>query len=102
MTPERFPWIQMGHLRRIRPRRWRKFWPRFPCIARPIVYRWSVTQSLDYDDQLASGIRYFDLRISSGPDPNQYSVRREISCQMTLGSMCSSPSVVCPIDCLID
>ncbi|OQV24420.1 putative PI-PLC X domain-containing protein 3 [Hypsibius exemplaris] len=46
----------------------------FPCIARPIVYRWSVTQSLHYDDQLASGIRYFDLRVSSGPEVNQYSV----------------------------
>ncbi|GAU93567.1 hypothetical protein RvY_05492 [Ramazzottius varieornatus] len=46
----------------------------FPWIARPIVYRWSITQVADFKNQLELGIRYLDLRISSGPGPNQYSV----------------------------
>lgn len=34
-------------------------------LAKGVVYKWSVTQNLDFRNQLSSGIRYFDLRIAS-------------------------------------
>lgn len=34
-----------------------------PAIAKDIVYRWSVTQTQTISQQLASGIRYLDMRI---------------------------------------
>ena len=32
--------------------------------AKDIIYRWSVTQSQNIKEQLKSGIRYLDMRIS--------------------------------------
>ena len=32
-------------------------------LARPAVYRWSVTQKLDCKTQLNAGVRYFDFRL---------------------------------------
>ncbi|XP_055338221.1 PI-PLC X domain-containing protein 3-like [Paramacrobiotus metropolitanus] len=46
----------------------------FGCLARPIVYRWSVTQTLTFTQQLQTGIRYLDLRISRGPASDQFSI----------------------------
>uniref|UniRef100_A0A8C9HI73 PI-PLC X domain-containing protein 1 n=1 Tax=Piliocolobus tephrosceles TaxID=591936 RepID=A0A8C9HI73_9PRIM len=34
----------------------------FPCITRPIVLKWSITQALDVTEQLDAGVRYLDLR----------------------------------------
>ena len=34
-------------------------------MAKKIVYKWSVTQSLTFTQQLDRGIRYFDLRVST-------------------------------------
>ncbi|XP_064220709.1 PI-PLC X domain-containing protein 1-like [Aotus nancymaae] len=36
----------------------------FPCITRPVVLQWSVTQVLDVTEQLDAGVRYLDLRIA--------------------------------------
>uniref|UniRef100_A0A2K5HP00 Phosphatidylinositol-specific phospholipase C X domain-containing protein n=1 Tax=Colobus angolensis palliatus TaxID=336983 RepID=A0A2K5HP00_COLAP len=36
----------------------------FPCITRPMVLKWSVTQALDVTEQLDAGVRYLDLRIA--------------------------------------
>lgn len=36
----------------------------FPCITRPVVLKWSVTQVLDVTQQLDAGVRYLDLRIA--------------------------------------
>ncbi|PNJ90375.1 PLCXD1 isoform 6, partial [Pongo abelii] len=36
----------------------------FPCITRPVVLKWSVTQALDVTEQLDAGVRYLDLRIA--------------------------------------
>ena len=33
-------------------------------LARPAVYRWSVTQTADCQTQLTSGVRYFDFRLA--------------------------------------
>lgn len=46
----------------------------FGCLVRPIVHRWSITQGLTLQQQLEGGIRYLDLRISSGPLHHQYSI----------------------------
>ncbi|EGW04900.1 PI-PLC X domain-containing protein 1, partial [Cricetulus griseus] len=35
-----------------------------PCITRPMVLKWSVTQALDITQQLDEGVRYLDLRIA--------------------------------------
>ncbi|XP_078220540.1 PI-PLC X domain-containing protein 1 isoform X2 [Callithrix jacchus] len=35
-----------------------------PCITRPVVLKWSVTQVLDVTEQLDAGVRYLDLRIA--------------------------------------
>ncbi|XP_054532936.1 PI-PLC X domain-containing protein 1 isoform X2 [Pan troglodytes] len=35
-----------------------------PCITRPVVLKWSVTQALDVTEQLDAGVRYLDLRIA--------------------------------------
>uniref|UniRef100_A0A8C5YVY2 Phosphatidylinositol specific phospholipase C X domain containing 1 n=1 Tax=Marmota marmota marmota TaxID=9994 RepID=A0A8C5YVY2_MARMA len=35
-----------------------------PCVTRPVVLRWSVTQALDVTQQLDAGVRYLDLRIA--------------------------------------
>ncbi|XP_029411986.1 PI-PLC X domain-containing protein 1 isoform X2 [Nannospalax galili] len=35
-----------------------------PCVTRPIVMKWSVTQALDVREQLDAGVRYLDLRIA--------------------------------------
>nr|XP_021589112.1 PI-PLC X domain-containing protein 1 isoform X1 [Ictidomys tridecemlineatus] len=35
-----------------------------PCVTRPVVLRWSVTQALDITEQLDAGVRYLDLRIA--------------------------------------
>ena len=37
----------------------------FGATGREVIYRWSVTQSLGFTEQLHAGIRYFDLRVSS-------------------------------------
>ncbi|XP_033646370.1 PI-PLC X domain-containing protein 3-like [Asterias rubens] len=37
----------------------------FGNMAKKIVYNWSVTQSLTFNQQLDHGIRYFDLRVST-------------------------------------
>ncbi|XP_032129366.1 PI-PLC X domain-containing protein 1-like [Sapajus apella] len=36
----------------------------FPCITRPVVLKWSITQVLDVTEQLDAGVRYLDLRIA--------------------------------------
>ncbi|XP_066209153.1 PI-PLC X domain-containing protein 1-like isoform X4 [Saccopteryx leptura] len=35
-----------------------------PCITRPVVLKWSVTQELNVTEQLDAGVRYLDLRIA--------------------------------------
>ncbi|XP_004454762.2 PI-PLC X domain-containing protein 1 [Dasypus novemcinctus] len=35
-----------------------------PCLTRPVVLRWSVTQVLPVTQQLDAGVRYLDLRIA--------------------------------------
>ncbi|KAH9505111.1 PI-PLC X domain-containing protein 2 [Bulinus truncatus] len=37
-------------------------------MAKGVIYRWAVCQSLDFTNQLLSGIRYFDLRVATKPD----------------------------------
>ncbi|XP_030646949.1 PI-PLC X domain-containing protein 1 [Chanos chanos] len=36
----------------------------FYCFTRPAIFRWATTQQKGILDQLAAGIRYFDLRIA--------------------------------------
>ncbi|KAM5221155.1 PI-PLC X domain-containing protein 1 [Ctenodactylus gundi] len=38
-----------------------------PCVTRPVVLRWSVTQVLDVTEQLEAGVRYLDLRVAHMP-----------------------------------
>lgn len=38
------------------------------CIAKNIVWKWSLTQRLNFTQQLEAGIRYFDLRVATRPD----------------------------------
>ncbi|XP_044142144.1 PI-PLC X domain-containing protein 1 [Bufo gargarizans] len=40
----------------------------FPSITRPIILKWSITQTLSVTEQLDAGIRYLDLRIAQRPD----------------------------------
>ncbi|XP_038612952.1 PI-PLC X domain-containing protein 1 [Tachyglossus aculeatus] len=42
-----------------------------PCVARPAVLKWSVTQVLNVTEQLDCGIRYLDLRIAHMPDGSE-------------------------------
>nr|XP_045605654.1 uncharacterized protein LOC123762920 [Procambarus clarkii]XP_045605655.1 uncharacterized protein LOC123762920 [Procambarus clarkii]XP_045605656.1 uncharacterized protein LOC123762920 [Procambarus clarkii]XP_045605658.1 uncharacterized protein LOC123762920 [Procambarus clarkii] len=35
-----------------------------PCVARPAILRWCVTQRASVTDQLRHGIRYFDIRVA--------------------------------------
>ncbi|XP_072174789.1 PI-PLC X domain-containing protein 3-like [Diadema setosum] len=44
----------------------------FGDAARKIVHNWSVTQSLDFQQQLQLGIRYFDFRVSFCRDRNGF------------------------------
>ncbi|KAJ7320377.1 hypothetical protein JRQ81_019888 [Phrynocephalus forsythii] len=37
-------------------------------LVKKLMKKWSVTQNLTFKEQLDSGIRYFDLRVSSKPD----------------------------------
>nr|KAI8735566.1 PI-PLC X domain-containing protein 3-like [Biomphalaria glabrata] len=37
-------------------------------MAKGIIQRWAVCQSLDFSHQLELGIRYFDLRVATKPD----------------------------------
>ncbi|KAM4701386.1 PI-PLC X domain-containing protein 2 [Discoglossus pictus] len=37
-------------------------------LVKKLMKKWSVTQSLTFKEQLESGIRYFDLRVSSKPE----------------------------------
>ncbi|XP_062940498.1 PI-PLC X domain-containing protein 1 isoform X1 [Cynocephalus volans] len=39
-----------------------------PCIIRPVVLKWSITQVLDVTEQLDAGVRYLDLRIAHAPE----------------------------------
>ncbi|XP_029434708.1 PI-PLC X domain-containing protein 2 isoform X2 [Rhinatrema bivittatum] len=38
------------------------------ALVKKLIKKWSVTQSLTFKEQLESGIRYFDLRVSSRAD----------------------------------
>ncbi|XP_073920304.1 PI-PLC X domain-containing protein 1 isoform X3 [Castor canadensis] len=42
-----------------------------PCITRPVVLKWSVTQTLDVTEQLDAGVRYLDLRIAHMADGSE-------------------------------
>ncbi|XP_014438006.1 PI-PLC X domain-containing protein 1 [Tupaia chinensis] len=35
-----------------------------PCVTRPVVLKWSVTQGLNVTEQLDTGVRYLDLRVA--------------------------------------
>lgn len=37
-------------------------------MVKKLMKKWSVTQNLTFKEQLESGIRYFDLRVSSKPE----------------------------------
>ncbi|KAM8976076.1 PI-PLC X domain-containing protein 2 [Pelodytes ibericus] len=37
-------------------------------LVKKVMKKWSVTQNLTFKEQLESGIRYFDLRVSSKPE----------------------------------
>ncbi|XP_070359062.1 PI-PLC X domain-containing protein 1 isoform X4 [Equus asinus] len=39
-----------------------------PCVTRPMVLKWSVTQALDVTKQLDAGVRYLDLRVAHVPE----------------------------------
>ncbi|XP_013361039.1 PREDICTED: PI-PLC X domain-containing protein 1 isoform X2 [Chinchilla lanigera] len=48
-----------------------------PCVTRPVVLKWSVTQTLDVTGQLDAGVRYLDLRVAhvrGGPAHNLHFV----------------------------
>ncbi|NXL89679.1 PLCX1 protein, partial [Alectura lathami] len=48
-----------------------------PCIVRPIIMKWSITQVLTVTEQLEAGVRYLDFRIAhkaSDPSMNLYFV----------------------------
>ncbi|TRZ22712.1 hypothetical protein HGM15179_004420 [Zosterops borbonicus] len=48
-----------------------------PCIVRPIIMKWSVTQVLTVTEQLEAGVRYLDFRIAhkaNDPSMNLYFV----------------------------
>ncbi|KAK8402590.1 hypothetical protein O3P69_000759 [Scylla paramamosain] len=36
-----------------------------PCLARPALLRWSVTQRTTVTEQLRHGVRYFDIRVAA-------------------------------------
>lgn len=43
----------------------------FRLLAKKVMKKWSMTQNLNFREQLEGGIRYFDLRVSSKPgDPD--------------------------------
>ncbi|XP_049624525.1 PI-PLC X domain-containing protein 1 [Suncus etruscus] len=35
-----------------------------PCVTRPVVLKWSITQALNVTEQLDAGVRYLDLRVA--------------------------------------
>jgi len=39
---------------------------------KPVIYKWSVTQSLSFREQLEAGIRYFDLRVAVRQSTRQF------------------------------
>ncbi|XP_007538520.2 PI-PLC X domain-containing protein 1 isoform X2 [Erinaceus europaeus] len=44
-----------------------------PCVTRPVVLKWAITQDLDVTAQLSAGVRYLDLRVAhmrDGTDRN--------------------------------
>ena len=43
----------------------------FGQMIKEIIYKWSVTQSLDVTMQLSHGIRYFDIRLACKPESNE-------------------------------
>ncbi|KAM6149235.1 PI-PLC X domain-containing protein 1-like [Rhynchocyon petersi] len=48
-----------------------------PCITRPVILKWSVTQALNVTEQLDAGVRYLDLRVAhmvGGPEKNLHFV----------------------------
>ncbi|NXK36504.1 PLCX1 protein, partial [Piprites chloris] len=48
-----------------------------PCIVRPIIMKWSITQVLTVTEQLEAGVRYLDFRIAhkaNDPSMNLYFV----------------------------
>ncbi|XP_023562654.1 PI-PLC X domain-containing protein 1 [Octodon degus] len=48
-----------------------------PCVTRPVVLKWSATQTLDVTAQLDAGVRYLDLRVAhmrGGPARNLHFV----------------------------
>ncbi|NWT01985.1 PLCX1 protein, partial [Mionectes macconnelli] len=48
-----------------------------PCIVRPIIMKWSITQVLTVTEQLEAGVRYLDFRIAhkaNDPSLNLYFV----------------------------
>ncbi|XP_064133922.1 PI-PLC X domain-containing protein 1-like isoform X2 [Loxodonta africana] len=48
-----------------------------PCVTRPVILKWSVTQVLNITEQLDAGVRYLDLRVAhmaGGPEKNLHFV----------------------------
>ncbi|OXB80403.1 UNVERIFIED_CONTAM: hypothetical protein H355_003459 [Colinus virginianus] len=48
-----------------------------PCIVRPIIMKWSITQVLTVTEQLEAGVRYLDFRVAhkaGDPSMNLYFV----------------------------
>ncbi|KAG7484363.1 hypothetical protein MATL_G00048420 [Megalops atlanticus] len=46
----------------------------FRLLAKKVMKKWSMTQTLTFKEQLEGGIRYFDLRVSSKPGEPGYEV----------------------------
>eukprot|EP00795_Rhopilema_esculentum_P005584 gene5584-10785_t len=44
----------------------------FGQCAKNIVYKWSITQTLSLHQQLANGVRYFDLRVAYEDASKEY------------------------------
>ncbi|XP_038127663.1 PI-PLC X domain-containing protein 1 [Cyprinodon tularosa] len=43
----------------------------FSCFTRPAIFKWATTQDKSVEEQLAKGIRFFDLRVAHKPnDPS--------------------------------
>lgn len=59
------------------PRLLRALSSALPCVTRPVVLKWSATQTLDVTAQLDAGVRYLDLRVAhmlGGPARNLHFV----------------------------
>ncbi|BFZ10763.1 hypothetical protein BsWGS_13802 [Bradybaena similaris] len=46
--------------------------PIMGCFIESVIHRWAQCQRLTFTQQLLSGVRYFDLRVSTKPDSDEF------------------------------